>query len=105
MKKIAGTFLVISAFSISLCAQTSLIAEKYLKIKPAVSTREDVEKLLGKNNSKEYTVLYFIGDETIQIEYSDENCSPKPEGSMFPEWRVKAAFYVQREKNCHFGML
>jgi hypothetical protein len=62
--RICFTAMIIGLSAISSIAQKSLIPEKYLKITPAVSTREDVEKLFGKDDSESHHVTYQTTDIT-----------------------------------------
>lgn len=60
----------------------SEILEQLKKLKPMVSTREDVEKFLGKGEDRENRTVYHNEKETVRITYSDSNCV---EGWLAPE--------------------
>lgn len=81
------TILVCAAHLVS--AQESLLAEKYLKVKPTISTREDVERLYGKEPVKHFYALYETKDAIIEIEYSEGDCDTDDYKWSVPKWVVK----------------
>jgi hypothetical protein len=93
------TIIIIGLSVASLASQTNLISEKYLKIKPVVSTRDDVEKLLAKGNLKRYNVIYQATDETISIDYSSGGCDSSNKKWGVPEWTAEKVFYVPRDEH------
>lgn len=54
-----------------LCATTNLLAKPWREIVPLVSTRSDVERLLGKPNNYG---RYDFEDERVYISYADGKC-------------------------------
>ncbi len=92
------TAIIIGLLIVSTSAQTNLIAKKYLKIKPTISTRDDVEKLLGKSDPKQYTVLYQTTDSVIRITYSSGDCNTRAMAWGIPEWKVERVSYVPRDE-------
>lgn len=79
-------------------AQHGLIANKYLKIIPGVSTRIDVEKVFPITKSKEFKNLHSIdfddGELAIGIVYSTGKCG---DSVLYdwnaPEWTVVGVSY------------
>ena len=81
-------------FSISINAQ-NLIAEKYLKVKPGISTREDVEKIFGKhyaNGYDKYTAYYRSNEVVFSVYYSDGKCNLEYDDWNLSEWTVEGVY-------------
>lgn len=91
---------ILICFSVtSSFAQSRLIAEKYLKITPTVSMRDDVEKLFGKGNAAHHNVLYQTdADSVVSVEYSYGDCNSGAKVWGIPEWTVEEIYYVPREE-------
>ena len=54
-------------------AQDSIL-DRLKELKPMISTREDVEKLLGKGEDRDVWTTYRYDKETVDITYSDGKC-------------------------------
>ena len=72
-------------------AQQGLIPAEYLKIKPGVSTRADVEQLLSKKESDQDFVEYEKKHFTVSVSYSSGSCRTSPLG--LPEGTVDQVHY------------
>ncbi len=95
--RICFTAMIIGLSAISSIAQKRLIPEKYLKITPAVSTREDVEKLFGKGDPNSDRITYQIPDITIIVQYSFGDCSKRARIWAISEGIVEYVYYSFRE--------
>lgn len=87
-------FLVVFVSSISINAQ-NLIAAKYLQVKPGVSTRDDVEKILGKhyaNGYDKYTAYYKAEEVVFSVYYSNGKCESEYEDWNLSEWTVERVY-------------
>ncbi|MBX3290033.1 MAG: hypothetical protein KF855_11885 [Acidobacteria bacterium] len=79
-------------------AQDGLLAKRFLRIIPGVSTRVDVEGLFPVVKSKDFANKYKIdfndGELAIGVEYSTGNCGDKIMYDWkLPEWTVVGVSY------------
>ena len=66
--------LIVLQMSISSNAQDNSI-EKFQRIQPMISTKDDVRKLLGDGKIEDDSTWYYFEDQTIEIVYSDGTCT------------------------------
>ena len=89
--------LFIGILSIGAGAQTNLIVDEYLKIRPLVSTRKDVERTLGKKDDDRIMVKYLTDNWVVVITYSNGQCSDHVSWA-FPKDAVDEVFFVPLER-------
>ena len=81
-------------------SQNVLIAEKYSKIIPGISTRDEIEQIFAAAKSGEYykeeNVVEFEDKKlAIRVEYSTGKCGDTlPDYGTFPKWTVIAVSYM-----------
>lgn len=85
------TLFFILVMGVTSNGQEGLIPAKYLKIKPGVSTRADVEKLFSKKESDQTFVEYNTRDFLVSVSYSTGSCRLSP--LRLPQSTVEQVHY------------
>jgi hypothetical protein len=80
LKFICFSGLILAGFSPS-NAQARLIPEKYLKIIPGITTRDEFEKIYGKGDPKSFIEFYQSKDFVVTVMYSSGGCEEGKEVS------------------------
>jgi hypothetical protein len=88
---------VIQLTSFSTFSQANLIPNKYLKIRPGVTTRIDVEKIYGKNSSADAIIIYKWTEYNVAITYSESTCDSSDVPWAFPVGIVEEISYHPNE--------
>ena len=86
-------------FTLNSLAQTSSVAPRFLQLRPAVSTREDVDRLFGKSDPAQHSVMYKTPDFVIQVEYSQERCDVNGVAEWgLPVGELEEIYFVPRDE-------
>lgn len=67
-------FILISAFNLTVEAQNNIL-DRIKNIKAIASTRDDVEKVLGKGEDRDFRTVFHYDKETVEILYSSGRCT------------------------------
>jgi hypothetical protein len=91
--------IAITSVTSPVSGQAKLIADQYLRIKPSISTKADVETILGIADTTAKMATYITGDESVWVFYSSGACGEKNGGPWnLPEWTVTEVSYSMRDK-------
>lgn len=94
MKTIIILALIVLFFQISfVTAQEKIINPKFLRIKPAITSRAEAEKILGQRDSSRNLVNYKMSEELVTILYSDGDCSAIQQPWGIPKGAIEEVSY------------
>jgi hypothetical protein len=96
--KYGSIFIIVVMSCMASYSQTALIPKQYLKIIPAVSTREDVEKIYGTADPKKSVVVYQVPDVVVTVLYSYGGCDLGKAPWAVPKGVVEEIAYSPREE-------
>ena len=78
------------SFPLSGLAQKGLVPPKYLSMVPGVSTRNDVEKLLGRGDPARHVWDYKTSNGLVTVNYSYGDCTSGGRDWATLEWTVES---------------
>lgn len=95
MASIILTLIISLTFLFAQVARNDSRAEpKWRKIVLMRSTREDVEKLLGRSQFRGFSAAYKVEDGTLDVEYYPFNLCESPDADLrVPQWTVVELTY------------
>ena len=107
LQKCSLTFFLLAAAiaivgpSSKVLAQRGLIAERFSKVIPGVSTRDDVEKIFPITRTEEFkndhSIDFHVGELSIGVVYSTGKCGDwLPDYGRFPKGTVVGISYAWR---------